>query len=733
MLVSNLIKKYDGTFKALFDPQPDDSLATVGAEITYQLSGVSTQIISLMSFEDTISGLTTTRTVERYYSFSTDNINFSSWTLIGDFSEFVDLDGEMPFYLKLKYKRTGTDTTGLITIQDATFHGEWLIPQSYIIVELNSIDECQKLLNPDTLKVFKLTDFNVYSTGVTATRQLEIRFRFSQNSGRTWSNWELLKMENLSTIKVDPLKFFKIEYSACRRGTDTTGTIKLLDIELTGDFQNVSDNYKKTNRYGIRSCCDPTQLNVGGGFGSLNPDGTLSLNSTPQQSAIPEDLLNALCTGSNFNPYQLGSATELYNYLANGVVKSLGWEATYWKTSTDEKGIDREFHEYQLYNVCGMSNIKVMVPENAFPDNQITFNQFDLSLFEAFEIHITKDEFKKAFGIENRPEKEDFLFLCVTNRMYQVEHAQAYRDFLNSSIYYKVILKKYNNKANVRHLSQDTKNALEVLTNNSSLDALFGESNTAEDKRLDKEQLNPLSFDVARKTINASTVIIRNELVNASLLVSDYQYNLSRVLDTVVAVDYNKADGAVLKSDNRSFLSWFKLNNNEPNKKYVILDNYDSLTQKGYKIWFENDQLSFTFNAVQYDLPTPGISEKIWYVPVISFNQRLNYVEMEIYQRDTQIDVDSGEEIGADLLNSSELLKLWSQVWENVAVDEFSQNDLTMKIYGSDMQLTNIRVFTDVIPKSTYKKVLNQKLVKSSDFLVLADNAEEKIIVTNHS
>lgn len=733
MLVSNLTKKYDGTFKILFDPQPDDSLASIGSEITYLLAGPQTQIVSLTSFEDNLIGVTATRTVERYYSFSNDNVNFSTWTLIGDFSEFVDMSGELPFYLKLKYKRTGTDTTSSITIQNSTFHGEWMMPQSYTLVELNNVDECQKLVNPDTFKVFKLSGFNLYATGVTATRQLEIRYRFTQNSGRTWSQWELLTSENLSTIKVDPLRFFLIEYSACRRGTDTTGIIKLLDVELTGDFQNVTDNYKKTNKYGIRSCCDSTQLNVGGGFGSMNPDGTLSLNSTPQQTGIPEDVLNALCTGANFNPYQLGSAIDLYNLLGNGVVKSFGWDATYWKTDVDEKGVDREFHEYQLYNVCGMANIKVMVPENAFPDNQITFNQFDLSLFEAFEIHVTKDEFKKAFGIENRPSKEDFLFLCVTNRMYQVEHAQAYRDFLNSSIYYKVILKKYNNKANVRHLSEDTKSALEQLTNNSTLDALFGESNASEDKRIDKEQLNPLTFDVVRRTINNSTIINRSEIVNASLLVSEYQYDLGRILGNVVAVDYNKADRLLLKSDNRSFTFWFKLNENLPNSVYSLLHNYNETDSVGYKVWFENDQVSFKLNSNQYDLPTAGITENIWYVLVITLNQRLNYVEMEMFQRDTQIDVDTGEEIGADLLNSAELVKLWSQVWEGITADEFSVDSLVMKVYGSNMQLTNIRVFKDFIPKTSYRKVLNQKVVRSSDFLLLADNAEEKIVINNHA
>lgn len=732
MLVSNLIKKYDGTFTATFDPQPNDNLASIGAEVTYQLSGVQTQVINLTGFEDNLAGVTSTRTIERYYSISTDNINFSPWTPIGNFSEYVDGNPDIQFFLRLKYKRTGTDATGLITIDSAKFYGTWDIPRDQLVAELNSIDECKILTPVDTYKVFKFTGFNVYAAGITSTRQLEIRFRFTQNSGRTWSNWELLTVDNLSTIKVDPLKFFKIEYSACRRGTDATGSIKLVEVELIGDFQNVTNNYTKTNKYGLRSCCDPNQLVVGGGTGGVNPNAPLGFASNAA-SIFPEDLLNSLCNGSNFDPYQAGSAVPLYNFLSNGVTKSFGWKSTYWKTDPDEKGIDREFHEYQLYNVCGMADIKVMVPENAFPDNQITFNQFDLSLFEAFEVHITKDEFKNAFGIENRPAKQDFLFLCVTNRMYQVEHAQAYRDFLNSSVYYKVILKKYNNKANIRHLSPETKNALEQLTNNSTLDALFGESNKAEEVRVTKEQLKPLSFDVVRRTLENRLQIVMEEIVNASLQLSEYHYNLVNVPDNTVAISYNKADKIVTKANNRSVMCWFKLNAIDTTKKYYFLDNYDDALQKGYKIWFENNEIHFKFNALDYVLPTPGILSKVWYCFVVSLNQRLNYVEMEVYQRDTMIDTNTNEETPADILNTSKLVKQWSQVWENSPADEFAVDTLEMKVWGSNMKLTNIRVFTDIIPKNMYTKVLNQKIVKSSDFLLLADNAEEKIVVSNHA
>ncbi len=731
MLTTNLIKKYDGTFLANFDPQPDDSLSAIGSTVVYILAGSQTQIKKLNAFTDLIIGETTTRTLERQYSFSTDNVTFHPYVDISNFSEFTELSGDTLFYLKLKYKRTGTDTTSSIIIQNATFSGTWAVPESYTLVELKAVDECQKLKHVDTFKIFKLTGFNLYASGTSTTKILEIKYRFTQNSGRSWSDWENLTPENISTIKNDPLKFFNIEYVACRRGSDITGSIKLHDIELLGDFQNVSDNYKKSNKFGIRSCCANDTASASGGTGSLNADGTLGFSSF-KNCSFPEDVLNAECDGSNFDPYKIGSATMLYNFLSNTVVKPFGWEASYFKTDVDEKGIDREFNEYQLYNVCGVADIKVMVPENQFPDNQINFNQFDLSLFETFEIHITKDEFKKAFGIETRPAKTDFMFLCITNRMYEVEHAQAFKDFLNSSTYYKVILKKWNNKANVRHLSVDTKNAVELLTNNTSLEDLFGVSNRVEDNRIVKKQLDPQSFDKIRRVIDAKVKVIKSQIVNASLLLSESYYDLSSVTLNKTAVDYYIGDAKVLKSDNRSFMTWFKLPV-VPNitDVYSFMDNYYTLNSKGYVMWYQNLAVHFKLNGLQYDLPTVGLLPNVWYCYVLNLNQRLNYVQQEVYQRDTIIDV-NGAETGADLLNTSTLILHWSQVWEATTPEEFEHSQ-HMQILASNLYLTNIRLFTDVIPKSAYTKVLNQQIVKSSDFLIFADNTDARIILPNHA
>ena len=51
-------------------------------------------------------------------------------------------------------------------------------------------------------------------------------------------------------------------------------------------------------------------------------------------------------------------------------------------------------------------------------------------------------------------------------------------------------------------------------------------------------------------------------------------------------------------------------------------------------------------------------------------------------------------------------------------------------IYASDMKVTNIRLFSEVIPVTEHNKILNQYIIADdSKYLVFADNASTKIVL----
>ena len=214
-----------------------------------------------------------------------------------------------------------------------------------------------------------------------------------------------------------------------------------------------------------------------------------------------------------------------------------------------------------------------------------------------------KDDFKNAFGITKRPAEDDIIYICEANMLYYIKHAQAFKNIMNSAIYYKCILEKYEYKTNIRNLVKESQDQIDALTNNTTIDELFGNSNKLEEKKIaNKEQTYPTSFDKIRHKISSKVVQTKENIIvdNFKTLQQYYDLSYSTLLGKT-AIDYTKIDQTLLKSDNRSFIFWFKFNNgydpdSRPNTvmfnsynitggiEYNLLTNYDSTNNLGYKI-----------------------------------------------------------------------------------------------------------------------------------------------------
>ena len=63
---------------------------------------------------------------------------------------------------------------------------------------------------------------------------------------------------------------------------------------------------------------------------------------------------------------------------------------------------------------------------------------------------------------------------------------------------------------------------------------------------------------------------------------------------------------------------------------------------------------------------------------------------------------------------------------------EYELEEVDAEIMISDMKVTNVRLFLDVIPEETQSKLLNQYVIADdSKFLVFADNANMKLTLPN--
>lgn len=825
-------KKFDGTFTMSWVGYPIST-----DEISNQVHDIKTfsitptkSIKEITSFTDIVNGEDDEHYFQKYFSYSNtrSDINFSEQIPISGITrEYCNLND---LYLNLYYYRMDTNvaTVPNLSINMIVIEGTYDIETTDEIIE---VPDDGYIFEPKNIyKVFKLTGFEIYGVN---TNNLEIKYRFTQDGGRRYTPWEKLTTENISTIKLFQTRFAQVQYHVSK--IDNSITSKIFDIILLGDFQNINNYYLKTNRYGVREDCASAyaqwsgQTNALGnsssnvsnvclsgitsngkykgddttGFKGIPPYNynrdwftqglscylsgniitSLSSNQTGSSSNVTNagDAGNGSGSSSTFNPYAASSITKianLYNYLSGTIGKIIGWTVDYHLNDPDGNGIDKYLHEYQLFNIIDVKKIKIIVPENNFPDNQVQFNEFMLDMMESFKVIILKDEFHAAFGIDKRPGQKDVIFFCQANRLYRVKHTQIHRDVMYMGIYYDVILEKYEHLANEQNLSEASNNLINKLTKNNTIDALFGEDMREDENKIINKQLKPTTHEVYRADINPKIKIVKRDIFNSlkGTIVADKYYDLSSITAGLSAITYTKKDTTLLVSDNRAFNLWFNFDSKFDSNKIItedtfraynvknninfnLLTNYDSLYQKGYKIDYANKQIILTVNELRYTLNVPDIKTNIWYALNINIDNRQNIISLDLFRRNYEYNItmftDKYEKVILNSNNTSDINYYLSQgyrsvknteinsiltnvdlknvasiEYDNTPLNEFNIDEI-ITIYSSDIKLTNIRIFNDIIPNESKSNVLLEKVVKDSNHLILADNANGKLYTEN--
>jgi hypothetical protein len=699
------------------------------------------KVESFESFSYVASGILESSYLETQYRVSRNGNNWTNWLeLAPQITNFPPFDPLDQMYIDIKFIRKGTKQDGEIRLISFELNGKLLQDTSNENIIIQSGKQ-GIIKSPFIFKVFSITDIEIISPN--NLTNVDFLYRFSQDNSRNWTNWEPLTKENISTVRINPIRFFQVEYLIIN---NSNSQVKIQDINLIGDFQNVTQDYAKTNLYGIRDCCQSYLLGTSNGV--LDANGNLIANTTgvlDGQSCTTGNILKPLTNDDKsklYNPYQQTAAMNLLNRLSNDSIEVFGWRVKYFVTDPDGKGIDYSLHEFQLYNIVCEEEIKVAVENNQFPDNQIVMNQFDLTLFDSFEVHITKESFKTAFGVQRRPSKEDLLYFCDINRMFIVDHAQQFRNFNNAAIYYKVVLKKYNKAANVIAGNTQIEDRIKELTKNTTIDELFGVENRQDKEAIaNKPQLQTLSRDPIRLEYKAE--IVKDLIENSTTIVSKQHYDFSNLLyngfqvatQSVTAVTYKSIDSRIKVSDNIGFFIWFNLNNYVLDETYNFFTNYDSVNNLGWKTNLSNDNVvlninsdTYTFSFTGSTYSTTDLYENVWYCYVLNVDQRNRKLNQWIYKRN--VDVDSEDD--AKFLPSTKLEKVYYDTQSFTPVD-FELVGIDTKIYASDLKATNIRLFSEIIPVAEHNKILNQYIIADdSKYLVFADNANTKITLPNY-
>lgn len=593
-------------------------------------------------------------------------------------------------------------------------------------IALNSTNTEIVIKPPYIYKVFKISDIEILSKGDLSNA--DIFYRYSQDYGRTISEWTELTKENIRSERINPIRFFQIEYYIRYIGSSN---VTIYDINLIGDFQNVTLDGQKSNLYGVRENCNCLILNIVGDSTTIDlpPGGLSSMLMSPyttESTNLPK--LTSDDLAKLYQPYQQAQALTLFNKMSNDALNIFGHDVVYVLTDPDKNGTDYTFNEYQLQNYICDAKLKVAVDQNQFPDNNGALNNFDLTLFETFEINITKDAFKLAFGVQSRPGKDDVIWFCNLNKLYTIEHVHAIRNFNNYSVYYKIMLKKFNQKANIIGATPELQNVIDNLTKNSTIDELLGLENRQDKKAVaNTEQFRSHAQETLRQEIYAK--IEKENIENASVILAKSHYDLSSIEAMTNAVVYRNFQNFFDVSNNLGYMAWFNINNITTNDVYNFFEYFDNTTNTGLKINMIGNSILVTINGTTHTLSFSNstsnvLQEETWYALVVNIDQRQSLLNAYIYKRNVEYEED------AVYLTSSKLSRVYKLSTSITPTVIEVPSTTNASILGSDMNITNIRLFIDVIPEAEHNKLLNYATVGSDyKYIIFADHANQKIVL----
>ena len=227
------------------------TFTSIGSE--YSLSFIDLERVkSFTKFQYDTLGMTSTRFLNSFYRISRDNKSWSEWfPLNRNIENFPVVDTKDLLYLDIKWVRAGSSDIGTIRLLEYVIEGELErdVVEDGSAIQL-PVGKSLIMKAPYIYKVFSISDVEIITNSDISN--VPIKYRYSQDNERTWSEWETFTKENITTTRINPIRFFQVEYSIENKSNTS---ISIQDINIIGDVQNVSKDYFKSNLMGIRECC----------------------------------------------------------------------------------------------------------------------------------------------------------------------------------------------------------------------------------------------------------------------------------------------------------------------------------------------------------------------------------------------------------------------------------------------------------------------------------------------
>jgi hypothetical protein len=437
-------------------------------------------------------------------------------------------------------------------------------------------------------------------------------------------------------------------------------------------------------------------------------------------------------SSSLFRPYDvMGPGIQLWKDLSCAVSEMFGHCVRYFKTQAKLESADTVLKEYSLFEVTDVKDIKILVPDNTLPDNAIKFMPFDMDFGDGIEVHIVKEHFERAFGYDDLPEQKDYLYFPLIDRMFEVHSAYLYRDFMAAEAYYKVMLYKWQDKANVMRENPAIAQYVDDITED------FDEILQPE---IDKEYIditNPQQytttaiggFDKVRSHINSNLKIEVSDLTNYFTIVGKYFYDMDKVMKWGdLAVKYKMSVNRGIEK-NTAFSMWFKTTKTtftkSPNTYDILIDGYSDIEQKGFRIILDyapgttansaiTQSITVKVNSNTHTFEIPKLNPQNWYGLVVNHMNEFSQVSIHIWEMKYNTKQPTQ--------NKTTDLKLIFTKHVDSPTQEV-KNSGTFELRAGTIGITNVRIWDESIEEEKQPLLLNQYIVKDSRYALTIDNA----------
>jgi hypothetical protein len=437
------------------------------------------------------------------------------------------------------------------------------------------------------------------------------------------------------------------------------------------------------------------------------------------------------CDSNLFRPYDvINPAIKLYQEISCAVSDMFGHCVRYFKTQAKIESADPVLKEYSLFDVTAVKDIKVLVPDNQFPDNAIRFLPYDMDFGDGLEVHIVKEHFERAFGYDDLPEQKDYIYFPLIDRIFEVNSAYLFRDFMANESYYKVMLYKWQDKLNVMRENPE----IDEYVNNlhESLDEVLGPEIQKEyieiTKPMQYQTIAIGGYDHVRSHINQNLVIENRDLTNYFTIVGKYFYDMTKGMNwNDIAVQYKLKVNRDSNS-NTAFTMWFKPQHTttSTNVYDTLLDGYDLQNQKGFHLSLDyvsatgpSKSITLRSNSqvLTFDKNFPILSNNDWYALVVNHMNEFGQASVHIWKMKYNSSLPpNGQQ------RTTDLQLIFSQVL-NMNSEAINPTDTIFQLRAGTLYQTNIRIWSESMEEEVQPVTLNQYVVREQDLALLIDNA----------